>query len=267
MSSKNRTNYLAFRHILPSLKFLTLLLACASISFSFSSEVSAQPSPAACGTINNAGNGPFDYRTERGSSLRTVEQFHFTPNVESLISGNSAPLGAELDFTLRAFPNHHRALMAMMRLGEKLKSPQPAKAAYPVECYFERALRFRPDDSTARMIYAIFLAKYGRGPEATKQLEIATAAAGDNAYTHYNIGLIYFDNKDYDQALAQAHKAYGLGFVQPKLRDQLKNAGKWKELELQSTNASSQSVIPGSLDAAKPAGNEIPDPNKPDAGN
>lgn len=267
MSSKNRNHNLAFGHILPSLKFLTFLLAGVSIVFAFSGEVSAQPSAAGCGALDNGSNGPFDYRTERGSGLKTVEQFHFTPNIENLIGGNSAPLGAELDYTLRAFPNHHRALMAMMRLGEKLKSPQPAKAAHSVECYFERALRFRPDDSTARMIYATFLAKYGRGPEAIKQLEIATAAAGDNAYTHYNIGLIYFDIKDYDQALAQAHRAYGLGFVQPQLRDQLKNAGKWKELESQSTNASSQSAMPGSVDAVKPAGNYMPGPNKPDTEN
>ena len=61
------------------------------------------------------------------------------------------------------------------------------------------------------------------------QLEAVVKTAGDNSFSHYNTGLIYFDIKDYDQALAQAHKAYGLGFLQPALRDQLKIAGKWKE--------------------------------------
>lgn len=189
-----------------------------------------QTGPSGCGSLENS-YGPFDYRAESGAKLKIVEQYHFTPNIQSLVSGNSASLGSELDYTLKASPNHHRALMTMMRLGEKTKSPQPVGAQYSVECYFERALRFRPDDSTARMIYATFLAKKKREPEAIQQLETAEKAAGDNAFTHYNIGRIYFDIKNYDRALEQAHKAYALGFAQSTLRDQLKDVGKWKEPE------------------------------------
>jgi hypothetical protein len=60
-------------------------------------------------------------------------------------------------------------------------------------------------------------------------LEAATKTAGDNPFTHYNIGRIYFDIKNYDRSLEQAHKAYGLGFSQPTLRDQLKSVGRWTE--------------------------------------
>jgi predicted Zn-dependent protease len=79
------------------------------------------------------------------------------------------------------------------------------------------------------LIYATFLVKDGRETEATKQLEVATAAATDNAFTQYNAGMIYFDMRNYDKALVQAHRAYGLGFEQPALRDQLQSAGKWSE--------------------------------------
>jgi len=188
----------------------------------------AQSGPIACGSLENS-YGPFDYRTENGHKLAIVEQYHFTPNIQSLVRGNSASLGAELDYTLKASPNHHRALMTMVRLGEKLKSPQPAGAQYSVECYFERALRFKPDDSTARLIYATYLSRNGRVPDATLQLEAATKAAGDNPFTHYNIGRMYFDIKNYDRSLEQAHKAYGLGFSQSTLRDQLKSVGRWTE--------------------------------------
>ena len=55
--------------------------------------------------------GPFDYRTATKDKLKLVESYHFTPKVESLIGGQSGTLGADIDYTLRAFPNHPRALL------------------------------------------------------------------------------------------------------------------------------------------------------------
>lgn len=233
---------------------MTGLVAGLAITFAITGAASAQPNLSGCGPLENQ-YGPFDYRAHKKGDykLDIVEQYHFTSNVESLVTGKSTVnVGGDLDYTLRVFPNHHRALLAMVRLGEKLKSPQPPGVGYSVECYFERALRFRPDDSTARMLYARFLAKNGRQSDAVKQLEITTTTAAENPFTHYNIGLIYFDIKNYDQALTQAHKAYGLGFEQPALRDQLKSAGKWKEPGVQPQKPLSELVIPGSVDAVKP---------------
>lgn len=204
--------------------FIVVIVATAP----FFSMALAQSNFSSCGSLDNP-YGPFDYRLQKGK-LNIVEQYHFTPNVESLVSGKSSTyVGGDLDYTLRASPNHHRALIAMMRLGEKLKTPQPQGLSYSVECYFERALRFRSDDSIVRMLYATYLFKNSREPEAVRQLGLASDSAGDNPFTHYNIGLIYLDIKKYDQALAQAHKAYGLGFTQAALREQLKRLGKWKE--------------------------------------
>jgi tetratricopeptide (TPR) repeat protein len=190
----------------------------------------AQNENIACGSLENA-FGPFDYRTERGDSLRLVESAHFTVVVENLLRGQNSgrsPAG-DLDYTLRAYPNHHRALLSVMRYGEKNNSMQPRDLRYSVECYFDRALRFRPDDSVARMIFATFLSRNKRTPEALEQLERAKSTAKDNPFTHYNIGLIYLDMKQYDKALAEAHKAYGLGFTQPALKEGLVAAGKWTE--------------------------------------
>lgn len=187
----------------------------------------AQGAPNACGDLWNA-YGPYDYRTDR-DRLAIVERFHFTPQVEALISGKSGRIGGDLDYTLRAFPNHHRALLAMARYSEKLKTDKPDRANYTVDCYFDRAMRFAPDDSVVRVIFATHLAKTQREEFAVKQLEVASEVAKDNSFSQYNIGLVYLEMKRYDLALRQAHKAIELGFPGTELKTKLVEAGKWAE--------------------------------------
>ena len=244
------TNFLS-----PKLDRCVVGLAIGVVAAIFTSApASAQGLGTTCGSVLPAAGqfGPFDYRTDRGNHLSLVEQGHFTPEVEALIRGaNSRTPAGDLDYTLRAFPNHHRALIAMMTYGERTRSPQPAGANYSVECYFDRAVRFRPDDSIVRMIYATFLAGRSRRPEAIQQLEQATAIAPENPFTQYNIGLVYFDLKEYDRALAQAHKAIALGFPQAALREQLRAAGKWTDPPTSTT------AVPGAAqnsDTASAAG-------------
>ncbi len=182
----------------------------------------------ACGSLNNA-YGPFDYRTERGATLNVVERFHFTPQVEALIKGHSGYLGGDLDYTLRAFPNHHRALLSVMKLAQKTPGPRDMSMNYSFECYFERAIRFQPDDPIPRMIYATFLGKQGRLADAKGQLKDASKFTDGNPFTYYNIGMVYADLKQYDEALDMAHQAYALGFQLPGLRDRLIAVGQWKD--------------------------------------
>jgi tetratricopeptide (TPR) repeat protein len=182
-----------------------------------------------CGPLDG-GYGPYDYRGADPYKLGLVEGTHFTAPVEALVRGHSTTTaGPDLDYTLRAFPNHHRALLAVVRYGEKFKSTNPPGMRYPVECWFERALRFRRDDYIVRMIYASYLAKQDRLPDALEQLRITESEAKDNPFTYYNIGLVYFDLKQYDKALEQAHRAMALGFTRVELRDQLISVGKWQE--------------------------------------
>ena len=192
-----------------------------------SAPAAAQMAPSQCGPLANA-YGPYDYRTDR-DKLPIVEAAHFTPEVESLIRGKSGYLGGDLDYTLRAFPNHHRALISMMRFGDRVKGPRVPSAQYDVECYFVRGVTFRPDDVTARMLFATFLNSKNRKPEALRQLELVRTLAGDNPFTHYNLGLVYFDVGAFDKALAQAHRAHELGFPRPELADKLKAANRWAE--------------------------------------
>lgn len=188
---------------------------------------SAQEVGGNCGNLKN-GYGPYDYITER-DKLSIVEPYHFAPEVEALIRGKSGYLGGDIDYTLRASPNHHRALLAVMRYGERTKRDKPPDVTYTVECYFLRALAFRPDDAVARMLYVTYLNKNGRSTEAAQQLERTLQSADDNAYTYYNVGLIYLEMKNYDKALPPAQRAYAMGITRPELRDGLKAAGKWVE--------------------------------------
>lgn len=180
-----------------------------------------------CGSLNNA-YGPYDYRKDR-DKLPIVDDHHFNSDVERLVKGASGYLGGDIDYVLRAFPNHHRALVAMMRLGERDKTSKPTGANHTVECYFERAARFAPNDTVVRALFATFLAKAGRREDAMLQLDHATRHAADNPFAHYNIGLVYLEMKEYDKALVQAHRAIELGFPKTELATALKQAGVWRD--------------------------------------
>ena len=212
---------------------MTLSMLLASV------DAIAQSATSTCGELHT-GN---DYRTSSRQELDLVENFHFTPEVEALIRGKSSTdIAADLSYTLIAFPNHHRALMSLMLLGKKFKAPQPKGAKFSVECYFLRALRFRPDDTTARMMYASFLSNQARATEASKELAQVGEVAGDNAFVYYNMGQIYFDLKNYDKALENAHKAYGLGLTLTGLRERLTRAGHWRDADLALPSATLQPV-------------------------
>jgi tetratricopeptide (TPR) repeat protein len=214
---------------------------------------SAQAQFDLCGDLANS-YGPFDYRTERGETLGRVDRAHFPPVTEALISGkhaNSRP-GPDIDYTLRAYPNHHRALVAAVRLGEKFKADPPPGMRYTAECWLVRATRFRPDDTVARALYAQFLVQRKRNAEALAQLKLAETHAGDNPLTHYNLGLVYLEAKEFELALAQAHKALALGFPRMELKDQLAAAGKWRE------PAEATASAPVSTPAGTPASAPVP---------
>lgn len=192
---------------------------------------SAQDAGDQCGSLANH-FGPFDYRKERGDPLRMVEVAHFSPGIESLtkpISTTVREMAGDVGYTLRVFPNHHRALLTMQRLGEKHKTETPPASGHSVNCYFVRAVRFAPDDTVVRGLYARYLAKNNRKEEAIRQLEAAFGAAGDNALSYYNIGLIYFELGQYDRSLEAAQKAKALGLQRVELPNMLKRVNKWQE--------------------------------------
>lgn len=181
-----------------------------------------------CGELANS-YGPFDYRNPQGR-LAVVEDNHFKAVVEVLAKGmTSSTPGGDIDYTLRAFPNHHRALLSTIRLGDREKTTKPQGMNYTVECWLERAVRFKGDDAVARMIYAGYLAKIGKKDQAKAQLARTEQLAESNPFTQYNIGLVYLEMNEFELALKQAHLAEEMGFPRTELRDALVKAGKWAD--------------------------------------
>jgi Flp pilus assembly protein TadD len=96
-----------------------------------------------------------------------------------------------------------------------------------VECYFDRAVRFAPDDAQVRALYADYLLRLNRNEDARKQLE-AAATLELNPQIEYNLALAWAKLGDNEKALELAKRAYAGGVQFPGLRDQLTRAGVWK---------------------------------------
>ena len=230
------------------------LKSCIGIAFlaAMSGQLLAQSGLDAteCGSLENA-YGPFDYRTDK-NKLGIVEKYHFRAEQERVGPGSNR--GGDIDYTLRAFPNHHRALMTMMKLGFRDKTTKVNRAGYTVECYMIRAESFRPDDGMVKVIYGLFLSQSGRTNEAVAKFEAARKLETRNANVHYNLGLAYLNLGRYDDALESAHRAYAAGFPLPGLRDKLKRAGKWRDPmgEPVRSTAPAPAPAPASVPAAMP---------------
>lgn len=188
----------------------------------------------ACGglTAEESGTdfGPFDYRSAPHEKLKMVHKFHFSSNVENLRGGQSgAIIGTDIDFTLRYFPNHIRALNSMVKLAQREKTDQPKGSRYPVDCWFDRAVRFKADDMQVAILYGFWLLKKGEKTLAMEQFDKVNGAENRTINITYNLGLGYFEAKEYDKALAAAHEAYAAGYSFPGLRNKLQKAGQWRD--------------------------------------
>jgi len=194
----------------------------------------------ACGDLASS-YGPFDYTNPKHikENLPIVEQYHFTPEVEHLIRGKSSYIWSDLDYTLATFPNHHRALYAFVRyeIRERRKSqekkesykPPTAAGGYPAsaECLLDRAIRWRPNDPTVRLIYGLYLHLSGDLQKALTAYKLSEQLQPNSADLQYNLGLLYFDMKQYALAKEHAKRAYQLGYPLPGLRKKLVSVGQW----------------------------------------
>jgi Flp pilus assembly protein TadD len=181
-----------------------------------------------CGDLSNA-YGPYDYADplDKAQRLTIVENYHFTPEVETLRAGKSGSLASDIDYTLRAFPNHHRALWSVAQL--ELRNKGPLREFRSAECYFDRALRWRPNDPMVHTVYAIFLSRRGDTKGALARYKEALSLAPDNAEVNYNAGLLYFELNDLESARKHAKIAYDLGYPLPGLKNKLKQKNMWTD--------------------------------------
>ena len=206
--------------------------------FLLQSLVSVKADPASYGSDLVCGPlethfGPWDYNNPKHirERLPVVERNHFDVNVESLVKGTTAVLpGGDLDYTLRAFPNHHRALYSMGRYALRYPTERiPPGAEYSGDCYFVRAVRFKPEDAVVRIVFGIYLSLQEKYPEAIEQLQVAVNLVPGNSEAHYNLALVLEKSDRLDEALEHAKIAYKLGFPLDGLKNKLRRRGTWTE--------------------------------------
>jgi len=180
-----------------------------------------------CGDVFQNAVGPFDYNnpddwTRKSSAgIPIVERAHFTTEIEAFLVRDGVILN-NLDYTLRAVPNHPRALNAIARFDIERGISTRRRS---VDCWFERAIRFRPQDSTVWQIYANYLSRKDRHEEALDAYEQAKAIAPDRVEIDYNLGLLYVRMGQYDKALERARVAYAADYPLPGLRRKLEEKG------------------------------------------
>jgi tetratricopeptide (TPR) repeat protein len=162
-----------------------------------------QASEIDCGPLTNA-YGPYDYTDmqHRAEKIPIVEGAHFNADVRTLRKGQSGvdPLG-DIDYTLRAVPNHHPALDAVAR-------------------YFAGG-------GNVHLIYGVYLHRRKQFAEAEQEYLRALELLGESADAHYDLGLLYADQAEWDRAKTHAIAAYRLAHPLQGLKRRLLKKGVW----------------------------------------
>ncbi len=190
--------------------------------------------PIECGVLENS-YGPYDYnhpydkKNPTKNMLNVVEKYHFNSDVKNLTGGQSASVAADLDYTLRASPNHHQALYSAVRYetgGKRIKDGK--KLPKSMECYFSRATNFKPQDGIVWMLYGIYYQRKGDNNNALEKYKKALQYIPKNQELHYNMSLLYIKMENYDMALKHAKIAYKNGSQNLGLKRKLKQLDVWK---------------------------------------
>jgi len=200
--------------------------------------------------------GPFDYRQRAvlPGQLEVVEETHFTPNIETLQSGNTTTAMGDIHYTLQTWPNHHRALNSAVRFRLQHKELWKAKnsvLSFPAECYLQRAIKFSPTDPVPYVLYGMLMHKmkvYGKALEAYRS---AVRLQPNEIITQYNMALTLVELKKYPEARLIAHKVYAKNFPLPGLKNKLVQAGEW-ENNKQATPQEAKTPVVEKPEAGKP---------------
>ena len=162
--------------------------------------------------------------------LDNVEKYHLPKAIESMKQKKYGWALDDLDFVLRYFPNHPIALMKVSELAMKMQDTSIAMK------YFEKALSLYSQYPDTHIIYGVFLQKIGKTDEAIEKYKKALQINPNMSEAHYNLGLAYFEKKNYVLAKQHAIQAYQLGYPLPGLRNKLKRVQAWREEDMRETS-------------------------------
>jgi tetratricopeptide (TPR) repeat protein len=247
-----------------SLAFLGAALQAAVAILYFPLPASAAPGdPAIYGAEDDGDDnvdgqfGPYDYYrapTKPVNAIALVEHAHMGFVIaDQLRTKDYCGYFGSLRYTLRAFPNHPRALKLMVAFLD-MHPPcnlQPSGRRQAIndlvvelserrwdagtaDSYFYRALNFMTEDTRVipkhaetHVLYGDWLRQKGRRDEAMKQYQAARTLDPRSSAAHYGLGMLDLEKNDLPSAVAHAGKAYSLGKPPGDLRDRLISAGAW----------------------------------------
>ena len=148
--------------------------------------------------------GPWDYN-QRATHvhLERVEGSYFPPHVENLEGDPKAGAMGSAK-TLRIYPNHHRALYTLMRYYRDYPEDVDNSELYTMECMFNRAKFFTPNDPMVYMLNGMHY--HWKSDFAGSKIQYMQAYELDpeNPQINYNLGLMYYDQGDYETAAKHA---------------------------------------------------------------
>lgn len=159
--------------------------------------------------------------------LVNVEKYHIGPGMEKMQQGGYNHARDDFEFVLKYFPNHPRGLALISELCDvRWRNPRCDS-----ETWFKKAIELNPSASQTFLVNGVHLHRLKRLPEAVESYKRAVALDPRSGNAHYNLGLIYVEQKEYESANRHAQIAYALGMPFPALRDKLTKAGEWKPLD------------------------------------
>jgi tetratricopeptide (TPR) repeat protein len=180
--------------------------------------------------ISQQGNRDYYSATQTSEGaelLKNVEEFHVGPGLERMQGRNYSGARDDFEFILKFFPNHPRGLALISELCDvRWKNPQCDSSQW-----FERAIARNPNVGQTFVIEGVHLQRLNRVADAITSYKRALALDPTSRNAHYDIGLAYFDQKQFELANRHAQVAYMLGMPFPGLRDKLTKAGKWVPLD------------------------------------
>jgi len=182
---------------------------------------------AVCGARSSGFGPPLDYRTAEFIGSTTDAQ-HTEIALEELRkpSPDGSVVLHNLNWALARSPNHYVALGGIVDW-ERSKRPM---AGYPsTKCYLFWARQFVPDDLNTWLITGNYYYKKNDFRRARAWYQDALTKQPDSAEAHYALGLVLFEEGDFDDAMNHARQAYALGYPLPGLRRKLERVGQWDD--------------------------------------
>ncbi len=185
--------------------------------------------------------GPWDYTVREPKYRWLVEDVtknHIDKDTKSQLRAKKprvSLLFGGIVYTLDRVPNHYEALrlfsVVIPKFGRErydrimqvvqASGNRPYEFPASPECFFERAINWRPRDPALYLLYGIFLHKTGELESARELYDAAVKLAPKWAEAHYNLGLLLVELEQYDAAAEQEEIARKLGYPLTGLRKML----------------------------------------------